>query len=80
MFPSYKLSHFFTNRLTKKSTCVCETFMSSELEGNYLKDNHKVTSMDKKTIIQKMKNFKEEHDAHNPLAFLLLLSIAYNVT
>jgi len=54
--------------------------MSSELEGNYLKDNHKVTWMDKKTIIQKMKNFKEEHDAHNPLDFLLLLSIAYNVT
>jgi len=51
----------FTNRLTRKA-CVCETFMSSELEGNYLKDNHKVTWMDKKkqTIIQKIQNFNEK--------------------
>jgi len=36
--------------------------MSSELEGNYLKDNHKVTWMDKKkqTIIQKIQNFNEK--------------------
>lgn len=80
MFPSYKISLLLTG-LQKMH--MYETFMSFELEGNYLKDKHKVTWTDtenKKSIKKMKKTFTGEHDAHNPLDFLLLLSTVHNVT